>query len=90
MKDKELKLEEVKDPHTLGGASYILSIYINSAKTVVRHLSPDQLALFVRSEKSWRVMVHISWYTGKNLSFCFVQNNGTKQWKLLITKIAEL
>jgi hypothetical protein len=28
MKDKELKLEEVKAPHTLGGASYILSQFI--------------------------------------------------------------
>jgi hypothetical protein len=25
MKDKELKVEEVKAPHTLGGTSYILS-----------------------------------------------------------------
>jgi hypothetical protein len=30
MKDKELKLEEVKAPHTLVGTSYILSLYINS------------------------------------------------------------
>ena len=37
MKDKELKLEEVKAPHTLGGASYILSLYINSAKEVVNY-----------------------------------------------------
>ena len=33
MKDKELKLDEVKAPLTLGGASYILSLYINSAKS---------------------------------------------------------
>ena len=35
MKDKELKLEEVKAPLKLGGASYILSLYINSVKEVV-------------------------------------------------------
>ena len=34
MEDKELKLEEVKAPHTLGGASYILNLYINSVKKV--------------------------------------------------------
>ena len=27
MKDKELKIEEVKTPHTLGGSSYVLSLY---------------------------------------------------------------
>jgi hypothetical protein len=32
MKDKEMKFEEVKAPHTLGGTSYILSLYINSVK----------------------------------------------------------
>jgi hypothetical protein len=32
-----LKLEEVKVPHTLGGSSYILIIYINSVKEVVSH-----------------------------------------------------
>ena len=41
MKDKELKLEEVKAPHTLGGASYILIICINSAKEVVSHFEVD-------------------------------------------------
>ncbi len=36
MKDKELNLEEVKVPHTLGGGSYIiLSLYISSVKEVV-------------------------------------------------------
>ena len=38
MKDKELKFETVKDPHTLGGSSYILNLYINSVKEVVIHL----------------------------------------------------
>ena len=37
MNDKELKLEEVQTPHTLGGSSYILSPYINSVKEVVNH-----------------------------------------------------
>ena len=37
MKDKELKIEEVKTPHTLGGASYILNLYINSVKEVENH-----------------------------------------------------
>ena len=27
-----MKLEEVKVPHTLGGESYILTLYINSVK----------------------------------------------------------
>jgi hypothetical protein len=34
-------LEEVKVPHTLGGASYILNIYINSAKEVVSHVEVE-------------------------------------------------
>ena len=38
MKDKELKLEEVQVPHTLGGSSYILSLCINSSKEVASHL----------------------------------------------------
>ncbi len=33
-----MKFEEVKTPHTLGGSSYILNLYINSVKEVVRHL----------------------------------------------------
>jgi hypothetical protein len=41
MKDKEMKLEEVKVPHTLGGASSILSLYINSVKEVVSHLEVE-------------------------------------------------
>jgi hypothetical protein len=41
MKDKELKLQEVKSPHTLGGTSYILNLYINSVKEVVRHLEVE-------------------------------------------------
>jgi len=32
MKDKELKLEDVKAPHTLGCASYILFEYIDPAE----------------------------------------------------------
>ena len=35
MKDKEVKAEEVKVPHTLGGSSHILILYINSTKEVV-------------------------------------------------------
>ena len=41
MKDKEPKLEEVRVPHTLGGASCILSLYINSVKEVVSHLEVE-------------------------------------------------
>ncbi len=41
MKDKELKFEEVKVPHTLGGSSYILSLNINSVKEVVNHLEVE-------------------------------------------------
>ena len=36
-----MKFEEVKVPHTLGGASYKLSLYINSAKEVVNHLEVE-------------------------------------------------
>ena len=41
MKDKELKLEEVKTPHTLGGVSYILNLSINSVKEVVSYLEVE-------------------------------------------------
>ena len=44
MKDKELKLEEVKAPLTLGGASHILSLYINN-------LIDDQLNK--QKKKTW-------------------------------------
>jgi hypothetical protein len=59
MKDKELKLEEVKAPHTLGGASYILSLYINSAKEVVSHLEIElykprrHISLAADSARGW-------------------------------------
>ena len=59
MKDKELKLEEVKAPHTLGGASYILSLYINSAKEVVSHLEVElykprrYISLVADSARGW-------------------------------------
>ena len=36
-----MKLEKVKVPHTLGGSSYILSLYINSVKEVVSHLEVE-------------------------------------------------
>ena len=32
MKDKELKLEDIEGPHTLGGTSYILFRYIDLAE----------------------------------------------------------
>jgi hypothetical protein len=32
MKDKELKLEDIEAPHTLGGVSYILFRHINLAE----------------------------------------------------------
>jgi hypothetical protein len=44
MKDKELNLEDVKDPHTLGGVSYILLIkflYIDSTEEVVNLFEVD-------------------------------------------------
>ena len=41
MKDKELKFEEVKAPHTLGGPLNILNVYINSVKEVVRPLEVE-------------------------------------------------
>jgi hypothetical protein len=41
MKDEELKFEEVKAPLTLGGSSYILSLYIYSVKEAVRHLDVE-------------------------------------------------
>ena len=59
MKDKELKLEEVKTPHTLGGASYILSLYMNSVKEVVSHLEVElykprrYMSLVVDSVRDW-------------------------------------
>ena len=36
-----MNLKEVKDPHTLGGSSYILNLYINSVKEVVSHLEVE-------------------------------------------------
>ena len=36
-----MKLEEVKVPHTLGGVSYILRLYVNSSKEVVIHLEVE-------------------------------------------------
>ncbi len=58
MKDKELKLEDVKAPHTLGGSSYILFLYINSVKEVVSHLEvelykPRSIGLTVDSAGGW-------------------------------------
>ena len=34
-------MKNVKDPHTLGGASYILFLYIDSGKEVVSHWEVD-------------------------------------------------
>ena len=57
MMDKELKLEEVKAPHTLGGASYIIILYINSAKEVVSHLEvkwyKPSISLAADSARGW-------------------------------------
>jgi hypothetical protein len=59
MKDKELKFEEDKDPHTLGGASYILSLYINSVKEVVSHVEVElykprrYISLTTDSDRDW-------------------------------------
>jgi len=36
-----MKLEEVKTPHTLGEASYILNLYITSVKEVESHLEVE-------------------------------------------------
>ncbi len=54
-----MKLEEVKDPHTLGGSSSILSLYINSVKEVVRHLEVElykprkYISLAASSARGW-------------------------------------
>ena len=59
MKDKEMKLEEVKTPHILGGASYILNLYINSVREVVSHLEVElykprrYISLSSDSAKGW-------------------------------------
>ena len=58
MKDKEMKLEKVKDTLTLGGTSYILLLYINSVKDVVSHLEvelykPRRFSLTVVSVRGW-------------------------------------
>ena len=59
MKDKELKFEEDKDPHTLGGGSYILSLYINSVKEVVCHVEVElykprrYISLTTDSDRDW-------------------------------------
>ena len=59
MKDKELNLEEVKVPHTLGGSSYILILCINSVKEVVRHLEVElykprrYISLALYSDRGW-------------------------------------
>ena len=36
-----MKLEEVKEPHTVGGVSHILRLHINSVKEVVNHLEVE-------------------------------------------------
>ena len=54
-----MKLEEVKTPHTLGGSSYILRLYINSVKEVVNHLEVElykprrYISLTVDSVTDW-------------------------------------
>ena len=58
MKDKEMKLEDVKVPHTLGGVSYKLFVYINSTKEVVSHLEVElykirSSSLTVDSVRDW-------------------------------------
>ena len=58
MKDKELKLEEVNVPHTLGGASYILILYLNSVKEIVSHLEVEMyklriISLAEDSDRGW-------------------------------------
>ena len=58
MKDKELKLEDVKSPRTLGGASYILFLNINSAKIVLSHWEVElykqrSISLVTDSARGW-------------------------------------
>ena len=54
-----MKIEEVKTPHTLGGGSYILSLYVNSVKEVVIHLEVElckprrYISLVVDSARDW-------------------------------------
>ena len=53
-----MKLEKVKDPHTVGGVSYILILDINSTKEVVSHLEvelykPRIISLVADSVRGW-------------------------------------
>ena len=47
MKDKEVKLEDVKVPHTLGGASYILFLHIDSIEDDVSLLEVEFQKLII-------------------------------------------
>ena len=56
MKDKELKLEDVKDPHTLGWSSYILLV-----KFVSIYSDEEFVSLFeVEIQKPRNLSVHES------------------------------
>ena len=53
-----MKLEDVKVPHTLVGASYIPFLFINSTKEVVSHLEvelykPRIISLVADSVRGW-------------------------------------
>ena len=41
MKDKEMNLEDVKTPHTLGWVSYILFLHVDSTDEVVNFFEVD-------------------------------------------------
>ena len=55
MKDKELKLEDVKDPHTLGWSSYILFEYIDPTE-----VGPDISIAEVELRKPRNLFVCVS------------------------------
>ena len=54
-----MNLEEVQDPHTLGGVSYVLRLYINFDKEVVSHLEVElykprrYISLEVDTDRDW-------------------------------------
>jgi hypothetical protein len=75
MKDKELKFEEDKDPHTLGGGSYILSLYINSVKEVVSHVI---LSLYINSVKE--VVSHVEVELYKPRRYISLTTDSDRDW----------
>ena len=55
VKEKEMKVEDVKTPHTLGGVSYVLFLYIEKVVSLLevefqkpRNLSENDMKMIVR------------------------------------------